>query len=226
MQCSGDETITIGDDGEQTNLRHALSEIYDVRRPSQGMIELFAERSGDLQLNALLDKDDKAGLDEYLYGKDTLDLMQKFGTIPLSAAEFCRLSKPIAARAYSISSCPLVHENEVHATIASVRWDHNGREHKGICSTYLADLVDEGHDIGVYFSGQQKLPHSGRWQQADHYGWPWHRYRAVPRLFGRTRSHRSYGAELVIFRRSDQGIRLHLPRRNRSDARARCPAPP
>jgi sulfite reductase (NADPH) flavoprotein alpha-component len=163
LQCSGDETITINDEGEHATLRHALTELYDVRRPSPDLIALFAERSGDLELNQLLEKDDKAALDEYLYGKDTLDLMEKFGKIPLSAAEFCRLSKPIAARAYSISSCPLVHENEVHATIASVRWDLNGREHKGICSTYLADLVDEGQDIGVYFSANKsfRIPTDG-----------------------------------------------------------------
>ena len=93
LQCSGDETITINDEGEHASLRHALTDLYDIRRPSTDLIALFAERSGDLELNQLLEKDDKAALDEYLYGKDTLDLMEKFGKIPLSAAEFCRLEQ-------------------------------------------------------------------------------------------------------------------------------------
>lgn len=163
LQCSGDEQIPYGDEGEQVNLRQALTELYDVYRPSPDLIALFGERSGDLELNKLLESGDKAALDDYLYGKDTLDLMQAFGRIPLSAAEFCRLCKPIAARAYSISSSPLVHEGEVHITVASVRWDRDGREHKGLCSTYLADLVDEGQSVGVYFSANKhfRIPDDG-----------------------------------------------------------------
>ena len=163
LRCSGDEQIPIGDEGEQITLRQALTEVYDIRRPSPDLISLFAERSGDLSLNKLLEKGDKEALDEYLYGKDTLDLMESFGKIPLSAAEFCRLCKPIAARAYSISSCPLVHPGEVHATIASVRWMYNEREHKGLCSTYLADLVDVGQKIGIYFSANKsfRIPDDG-----------------------------------------------------------------
>ena len=155
--CSAPATSTFlhGDDGDQVSLRHALTEVYDVYRPSADLIALFAERSGDLELNKLLESGDKEALDAYLYGKDTLDLMQAFGRIPLSAAEFCRLCKPIAARAYSISSSPLVHDGEVHITVASVRWDKDDREHKGLCSTYLADLVAEGESVGVYFSANK-----------------------------------------------------------------------
>ncbi|MCH2175451.1 MAG: sulfite reductase subunit alpha [Lentisphaeria bacterium] len=151
LQCSGDEMIpTKGEDKE--SLRHLLTEVLDIRRPSRDLIQLLADRSGDRELGKILESKDSKALDDYLYGKDTLDLMNKFGSIPLSGAEFCRLAKPLAARAYSISSCPLKHENEVHVTVASVRWDYEGREHKGICSTYLADILAEEKKLKVYFT--------------------------------------------------------------------------
>ncbi|MHC5068008.1 MAG: diflavin oxidoreductase, partial [Planctomycetota bacterium] len=152
LQCSGDEVETFGSD-ERLPLRQILTDKLEIRTVTRDLLATVAERSGDLDLNRLLEADDSKVIDDYLWGKDVLDLLSKFGAIPLSAAEFIRLCKPIQARAYSISSSPRVHENEVHLTVASVRYDgDDGREHKGVCSTYLADLLDVDGTVPVYFS--------------------------------------------------------------------------
>ena len=53
-------------------------------------------------------------------------------------------------RAYSISSSPQAHPGEVHLTVAAVRWENNGRPHRGVCSTYMADLAPVGSEVGVF----------------------------------------------------------------------------
>ncbi|MEO1318251.1 MAG: sulfite reductase subunit alpha, partial [Pseudomonadota bacterium] len=60
--------------------------------------------------------------------------------------------KPLQHRAYSISSSPKAHPGEVHLTVAAVRWMYEEREHRGVCSTFLADHVPEGASAGIFMS--------------------------------------------------------------------------
>lgn len=69
-----------------------------------------------------------------------------------SAAEFLALLKPLQHRAYSISSSGKAHPESVHLTVASVRYQSHEREHKGVCSTYIADLIDDQTDVKIFFS--------------------------------------------------------------------------
>ena len=111
----------------------------------------IANRSGDQELNGLLNGD-KEKLAEYLWGRDILDLLLQFPDMEFSAAEFLQLLKPLQHRAYSISSSGKQYPDSVHLTVASVRYDAHGRQHKGVCSTYLADLVDEHSGVKIFFT--------------------------------------------------------------------------
>jgi sulfite reductase (NADPH) flavoprotein alpha-component len=76
----------------------------------------------------------------------------QFPAVEFSAAEFLGLLKPLQHRAYSISSSSKLTPDTVHLTVASVRYDAHGRHHKGVCSTYLADLVDGNTDVKIFFT--------------------------------------------------------------------------
>ena len=47
-------------------------------------------------------------------------------------------------RLYSIASSPRVYPNDIHLTVAVVRYETNHRERVGVCSTFLADRVHVG----------------------------------------------------------------------------------
>jgi len=53
-------------------------------------------------------------------------------------------------RLYSISSSPKAHPDEVHLTVAAVRYESHGRARKGVCSTFLADRVDVNTPVPVF----------------------------------------------------------------------------
>jgi len=150
LGCSGDEEEPIN--SELMKFSEALRSQFEIKLPSKELLEEIAKRSGDQELNNLLNAGDKDKLNDYLWGRDTLDLLLQFPTVEFSAAEFLRLLKPLQHRAYSISSSGRQYPNSVHLTVASVRYDAHGRQHKGVCSTYLADLVDQDGEVRIFFT--------------------------------------------------------------------------
>lgn len=150
LGCSGNEEEPVN--GELIPLSEALRTQFEIKLPSKEFLEEIAKRSGDQELNTLLSAGDKDKLNDYLWGRDILDLLLQFPGAELSAAEFLRLLKPLQHRAYSISSSGKQYPDSVHLTVASVRYDAHGRHHKGVCSTYLADLVSENTDVRIFFT--------------------------------------------------------------------------
>ena len=150
LGCSGNEEEPVN--GELMPLSEALRTHFEIKLPSKELLEEIANRSGDQELNSLLHNGDKDKLSDYLWGRDTLDLLLQFPGVEFSAAEFLSLLKPLQHRAYSISSSSKKYPYAVHLTVASVRYDAHGRHHKGVCSTYLADLVNDETDVRIFFT--------------------------------------------------------------------------
>ncbi|MDQ7091732.1 MAG: sulfite reductase subunit alpha [Methylococcales bacterium] len=148
--CKGDEDEPVK--GELISLREALQNQFEIKLPSKELIEEIAKRSGDQVLNECLESNDKSKLNDYLWGRDCLDLIVQSANMEFSAAEFIALLKPLQHRAYSIASSGKMYPENVHLTVASVRYQAQGREHKGVCSTYLADIVGESTDVNVFFT--------------------------------------------------------------------------
>ncbi len=150
IACKGDEEEPVN--GELMGLREALRSQFEIKLPSKELLQEIANRSGDQELNGLLLTGDKNKLADYLWGRDTLDLLLQFPQVEFSAAEFLALLKPLQHRAYSIASSSKLYPDSVHLTVASVRYDSFGRQHKGVCSTFLADLVDESTAVRCFFT--------------------------------------------------------------------------
>ena len=150
IACTGEEDEPVN--GVLMSLTEALRTHFEIKLTSKELLQEIANRSGDQQLNGLLESGDKEGLGKYLWGRDTLDLLLQFPEIEFSAAEFLALLKPLQHRAYSISSSGKMHTDSVHLTVASVRYNAHDRDHKGVCSTYIADLVDSDTAVKIFFS--------------------------------------------------------------------------
>ncbi len=148
--CSGDEDEPVN--GQPMPFREALMVHFEIKQPAKEFIAEIALRSGDQELNGILESGDKDKLSDYLWGRDTLDLLLQFPDVEFTAAEFLGLLKPLQHRAYSISSSGNMYPETVHLTVASVRYHSHGREHKGVCSTFLADLVNENTEVKCFFA--------------------------------------------------------------------------
>ncbi|MEI6335892.1 MAG: sulfite reductase subunit alpha [Methylococcaceae bacterium] len=151
--CKGDEDEPVN--GELMPLQFALREHFEIKAPSKELLEEIATRSGDQELNGIIESGDKEKLSNYLWGRDTLDLLLQFPLCEFTAAEFIALLKPLQHRAYSISSSGKQYPDAVHLTVASVRYESHGRSHKGVCSTFLADLVNDETKVRCFFTANK-----------------------------------------------------------------------
>lgn len=133
-------------------LKEVLQTKLEIMTPSKDMVMAINERAKDEELTTILSNGDKDALENFLWGRDTLDLLDLGDGQLFTAEEFVDQLKPLQHRAYSISSSPKAHNDEVHLTVAAVRWAYEGREHKGVCSTFLADVTKEGDELPIFMS--------------------------------------------------------------------------
>ncbi|MEM1345344.1 MAG: sulfite reductase subunit alpha [Pseudomonadota bacterium] len=137
---------------KERSLGELLTSALEISTPSKELVAAIGARAGHAELSHVLEGDDKEAIDQFLWGKDTLDLLNLNPSLALDPVEVVGWMKPLQHRAYSISSSPQAHPGEVHLTVAAVRWMADNRLHRGVCSTYLADHVPEGAQAGVFVS--------------------------------------------------------------------------
>ena len=77
--------------------------------------------------------------------------------------EVLNVLSPIAPRLYSISSSPKVNDTEVHLTVSRHRFQKEGEELYGLCSSFLGDL-ETGTELifHIHHNRAFKLPDGGR----------------------------------------------------------------
>jgi sulfite reductase (NADPH) flavoprotein alpha-component len=140
LGLDGEEAVNAA--GSEMPLRLALTNHFDITKPSSEMLAAAAKRSPGSDLAALVAPERKDDLKKWLYGRELIDLLGNLAQ-PFNATEFAALLKKLAPRLYSISSSLKAHPEEVHLTVGAVRYEMHGRVRKGVASTFLADRVGE-----------------------------------------------------------------------------------
>lgn len=153
------ETVTTPDKEEKA-LRDALIEDFDIRAVSAMTVADWAELSGSEHLKELSTNEDKTPLEEFLWGRELIDLAIEAPVSFDKAADFVALLRKLGARLYSISSSPKAHPEQVHLTVAKVTYESHGRYREGVCSTYLANRVNGDGTVPVFLQSAAhfKLP--------------------------------------------------------------------
>jgi sulfite reductase (NADPH) flavoprotein alpha-component len=149
-------------DNREKPVELALLENYEICRPSAEAIQFICERSGSAELKALLSAEHKAELQDWLYGRQLVDIFHEF-PIRCSVEELLQVLKPLQPRLYSIASSGKLFPSEVHLTVSAVRYTRysDGKKtRKGVCSTFLADR-SESAPIFVQPSKHFHVPEDG-----------------------------------------------------------------
>ena len=137
---SGDEAVAV-DGAASVTLHQRLSSSLVITAPAPALLKEAAVRSGNTDLQALLDPSRKPDLDRWLYGRDVVDVLKACPGAAFTPSELTTLLRRLQPRLYSISSSPRAHPGQVHLTVAAVRYEAHGRVRKGVCSGWLADHV-------------------------------------------------------------------------------------
>ena len=139
------------------SLNEALSEHLEITVINRDVIQKYQEKAGNSELQKIIE--DEKLFDQFLYGHDVLDLLEEF-PFSLSEQDLADVLRAFPARLYSISSSQDAVGDEVHITVATVRYSNKGRSRGGACSTYLADRIEVDSQVSVFIEKNPafKLP--------------------------------------------------------------------
>ncbi|MBC2606981.1 assimilatory sulfite reductase (NADPH) flavoprotein subunit [Pelagicoccus albus] len=137
--------------------REVLRKHLDLRTLNTVILKKYAKACDYKKLLKLSEDREKAS--EWIWGRDVVDLIKEYPS-SLRAGDWVHLLRPLSPRLYSIASSVAAHPNEVHLTVGAVRYESFGRAKKGVCSTFIADMWEEGSTAGIYFHSNKnfKLP--------------------------------------------------------------------
>jgi sulfite reductase (NADPH) flavoprotein alpha-component len=153
LDFTGDEVVTAANK-EEMPIRQALIETSVITEPDKKLLAAIAEKAGDAagEWAPYLEKERKAELIDYLWGRDVLDFLNAHPEAKFEPAEFASLLRKLNVRLYSIASSLAAHADEVHLTVAVVRYASNGRQREGVCSSWLASRIDNETEIPCFIT--------------------------------------------------------------------------
>lgn len=140
---TGDEQVTIPKDTAPIALQQALSKRLSLNGPTYKFAQLLHDRATDAgekaRLAAAIGETDPEKKKAWMEQREFLDLLEEHPSARLGAQEFIELLRKLMPRLYSISSAPSKYPDEIHLTVAVVRYETNGRPREGVCSSYLSE---------------------------------------------------------------------------------------
>jgi sulfite reductase (NADPH) flavoprotein alpha-component len=141
---TGDEIVKHAKSGAEVPLRQTLFEANLLTEVDNKLIKAIAEKTGNATLTELLLPEKKDELKKFLWGRFVIDLILENPTAKFEAQEFVTCLKKLNIRLYSISSSIKAHPEQVHLTVATVKYESHGRARGGVASTFLAERVVTG----------------------------------------------------------------------------------
>jgi sulfite reductase (NADPH) flavoprotein alpha-component len=150
-----DPSVSVSFDGQNSNLGDVLMEKAELSVLNRDVLNRYFELTKNDALKQII-ADPKA-IQNYVYGRDIVDLVTEFPT-ELTPQYLADILRKMPSRAYSIASSLEAHPEEVHLTVGAVRYTANGRKKEGVASTFLADRTDETVKVFIEKNEFFKLP--------------------------------------------------------------------
>jgi sulfite reductase (NADPH) flavoprotein alpha-component len=148
LGATGDEPVLLPKATAPIAFRDALASRLALAGPTRKVVETLAGRASapaeKARLDGLLAPEAKDLLAGYLDEREFVDLLAEYPSVRLTPQEFVDHLRRLQPRLYSIASSPRVYPSEIHLTVAVVRYQTNGRDRVGVCSSFLADRAQVG----------------------------------------------------------------------------------
>jgi sulfite reductase (NADPH) flavoprotein alpha-component len=152
---------------EPIALREALHTRLALNGPTARILTTLLgkveDASDKAKLARLLAPEAKAQLAAYLEEREYIDILAEFSSAKLTPQEFVDHLRRLMPRLYSIASSPREYPDEIHLTVAVVRYELNQRQRFGVCTTFMADRAPVGAaPVPVFvFHSHFALPEDG-----------------------------------------------------------------
>lgn len=145
---SPDTQVLINEDGDTLNFEDALTSHFEITKLTKPLVENAATFFNNDELSEKVQ--DKEWIQNYIEGRDLIDLLNDFATTELQPENMYQLLRKLPPREYSISSSYKATPDEVHITVGAVRYNAHGRDRTGVCSVQFAERIQEGDTVPIY----------------------------------------------------------------------------
>ena len=137
----------------EISLHEALTTRLGIGKLARGSVNQFAKLCGEnppAGLKALLGAEGKALAEEYVWGREFIDLVTEFPGIVTEPQQLFNILQRLTPRMYSIASSLAAHPNEVHTTVRVVRYNAHGLERQGVASGHLGERAPVGATMPIF----------------------------------------------------------------------------
>ena len=145
MGATGNETILDKHTKEPWSLQEFLKRKANLSDLSRKLLGELANRQTDAQkkerLSRILHEEQREAFKEYQGAHEVWDALAENREAVFSPQDLCYLLQPLLPRFYSIASSMHAVGEEVHLTVAELRYVTNNQERWGACTHYLCSLA-------------------------------------------------------------------------------------
>ncbi len=137
----------------EISLDEAVRTRLAIGKLARGSVNQFAKLCGEnapAGLKALLGVDNKAAAEEYVWGREFVDLITDFPGIITDPQQLFNILQRLTPRMYSIASSQDAHPGQVHTTVRVVRYNSHGADRQGVCSGHLGERCQVGKVMPIF----------------------------------------------------------------------------
>lgn len=137
----------------EISLHEALTTRLGIGKLARGSVNQYAKLCGENVpegLGKLLGQENKAFAEEYVWGREFIDLVKDFPGVVANPQDLFNVLQRLTPRMYSIASSQAAHPNEVHTTVRVVRYNAHGAERQGVCSGHLGERAPQNGTMPIF----------------------------------------------------------------------------
>jgi sulfite reductase (NADPH) flavoprotein alpha-component len=131
----------------------ALTAHLGIGKLARGSVNQYAKLCGDnvpAGLAALLGQENKALAEEYVWGREFIDLLKEFPGVITDPQQLFVVLQRLQPRMYSIASSLAAHPRQVHTTVRVIRYTAHGLDRQGVASGHLGERAPVGATLPIY----------------------------------------------------------------------------
>jgi sulfite reductase (NADPH) flavoprotein alpha-component len=137
----------------EMSLHEALTARLGIGKLARGSVNQYAKLFGEdvpAGLKALLGTENKALAEEYVWGREFIDLVKEFPGGVKDPQELFNVLQRLNQRMYSIASSLAAHPGQVHTTVRVIKYNAHGLDRQGVASGHLGERAPVGSTMPIY----------------------------------------------------------------------------
>ncbi len=137
----------------EIDLHEALTTRLGIGKLARGSVNQYAKLFGEAVpqgLRALQGQENKASAEEYVWGREFVDLVREFPGAVTDPQQLFNVLQRLTPRMYSISSSQAAHPDTVHTTVRVIRYHAHKVDRQGVCSGHLGERAPVGGLMPIF----------------------------------------------------------------------------